>query len=276
MNNSLDSDDMGEDRWLFPEMGELVVATIDRIEPYGAYASLDEYNSLEGLLHISEISSRWVKNIRDHIRERQKTVLKVLRVDPDKKHIDLSLRRVNDRERREKLLEWKHERRGRSLLAMAAQQMNVSPEVAYEKIGLTLENYFGSLYTGFENMALQGKKALVKTKIPTEWADILSNIAKSKLKIPLMKVKGTLDLTCVKPNGVNVLKQAFIKAKKVRKPATSDIRFYVIGAPKYRVEVTAKTYKDAEQLLTKAVDTILDTVKANGGDGKFSRSSSRR
>jgi translation initiation factor 2 subunit 1 len=267
---------MSEDKWLFPETGELVIATIERVEPYGAYASLDEYSNLEGLLHISEISSRWVKNILDHIRERQKTVLKVLRVDPEKKHIDLSLRRVNDRERREKLLEWKHERRGRTLLAMAAQQMNVTPEIAYEKIGILLENYFGSLYAGFASMALQGKKAVAKKKIPSEWADVLSEIAQSKLNIPLMKVNGTLDLTCVKPNGVNVLKKAFTKAKKIRKSATSDIRFYVIGAPKYRVEVTAQTYKDAERLLTKAVDTILDTVKTNGGNGEFTRSSSRR
>jgi translation initiation factor 2 subunit 1 len=267
---------MSEDEWLFPEMGELVVATVERVEPYGAYASLDEYSNLEGLLHISEISSRWVKNIRDHVRERQKTVLKVLRVDPHKKHIDLSLRRVNDRERREKLLEWKHERRGRVLLAMAAQQMNVTPEMAYEEIGILLEDYFGSLYAGFASMALQGKKAVAKKKISSEWADVLSEIAQSKLKIPLMKVNGVLDLTCVKPNGVNILKQAFTKAKKIRKPTTSNIRFYVIGAPKYRVEVTAQTYKDAERLLTKAVDTILDTVKTNGGVGEFSRSSSRR
>ena len=94
--------------WLLPEIGEFVVVTIIRIMPYGAYAALDEYDDVEGLLHISEISSRWVKNIRDHVRERQKVVLKVLRVDSEKRHIDLSLRRVNEREKREKLLDVHH------------------------------------------------------------------------------------------------------------------------------------------------------------------------
>ena len=102
-----------ESEWFLPEAGELVVGTIIRIMPYGAYAALDEYDGAEGLLHISEISSRWVKNIRDHVRERQKAVLKVLRVDREKRHIDLSLRRVNEREKREKLLAWKRELRGR-------------------------------------------------------------------------------------------------------------------------------------------------------------------
>jgi len=53
----------------WPEAGELVVATVERIADYGAYVMLDEYGR-EGLLHISEISSTWVKNIRDFIRRR--------------------------------------------------------------------------------------------------------------------------------------------------------------------------------------------------------------
>ena len=67
----------------WPEVGDLVVATVRRIVDYGAYVHLDEYGK-EGLLHISEISSSWVRNIRDHVREGQKVVLKVLRVNPEK------------------------------------------------------------------------------------------------------------------------------------------------------------------------------------------------
>ena len=120
------------------------------------------------------------------------------------------------------------------------------------------------------SLSIEAERLKEEIRVLGNFDDIIGN------SIPLMKVKGTLNLTCVKPNGVTVLKKAFTKAKKIRKPATSDIRFYVIGAPKYRVEVTAQTYKDAERLLTKAVDTILDTVKTNGGDGEFSRTSSRR
>ena len=87
----------------FPEVGDLVIATIDRITEYGAYVTLDEYGK-EGFLHISEISSSWIRNIKDYIREGQKTVLKVLRVNIERDQIDLSLRRVSKRERIEKLL----------------------------------------------------------------------------------------------------------------------------------------------------------------------------
>jgi len=260
---------------LLPEVGEFVVATIIRIMPYGVYASLDEYDGVEGLLHISEISSRWVKNIRDHVRERQKVVLKVLRVDSDKRHIDLSLRRVNEREKREKLLEWKRERRGRALFNMAAETLGVTPEEAFETVGSILEDQFGTLYDAFEAAAVNREKPLLKAKIPPDWVKVVSDLAESKVRIPLMKVKGTMELTCSKPNGVTVLRDAFTKAKKVRKPENADVKIYVTGAPKYRVEVSAKNYKEAEKLLEKVVNTTLATVKASGGVGKFTRVTAR-
>src|SRR4030067_3723450 len=93
----------------WPEPGDLVLTSVQRITDYGAYVTLDEYEK-EGLLHVSEGSSGWVRNIREFVREGQKTVLKVLRVDPEKRHVDLSLRRVSRRERREKLLASKMEK----------------------------------------------------------------------------------------------------------------------------------------------------------------------
>jgi translation initiation factor 2 subunit 1 len=66
----------------WPEAGDLVIATIETVTDYGAYAKLDEYDK-KGLLHVSEIASSWIRNIRDYVREGQKLVLKVLRVDTE-------------------------------------------------------------------------------------------------------------------------------------------------------------------------------------------------
>jgi len=155
---------------------------------------------------------------------------------------------------------------------MTAEKLGVTPEEAYETVGSILEDQFGSLYDSFEAAAVKGEKPLIKAKIPPDWVKAIYDLAESKVRIPLMKVKGTLELTCSKPNGVTVLRDAFRKAKTVRKPENADVKIYVTGTPKYRVEVSAENYKEAEKLLEKVVNTALVTVKASGGAGKFTRS----
>jgi len=101
---------MAERKPEWPEVGDLVIATIETVTDYGAYAKLDEF-SRRGLLHVSEISSARIRNVRDFVRENQKMVLKVLHVDVEKGHINLSLRRVTKRERIEKIKSWKKDRK---------------------------------------------------------------------------------------------------------------------------------------------------------------------
>ena len=93
----------------WPEEGDLVVCTVQHVKDFVAFVSLDEYNGREGLIPISEIATGWIKYIRDHIREGQKVVCKVLNVDTSRGHIDLSLKDVNEHQRRETIREWKNE-----------------------------------------------------------------------------------------------------------------------------------------------------------------------
>ena len=40
-----------------PEIGEIVIATITKVSDHGAYVTLDEYNGIQGFLHVSETVS---------------------------------------------------------------------------------------------------------------------------------------------------------------------------------------------------------------------------
>jgi len=256
------------DEW--PEVGELVVASINKIMDYGVYVMLDEYGK-EGFLHISEISSSWVKNIRDFVREGEKVVLKVLRVDPEKGHIDLSLRRVTKREKREKMLLWKQNKKAESLMRSASQRLKIPLKDLYEKVWIPLEETYGSVYEGLERAAREGVEPLQEIGLSKELAEALTEIAKEKIKITSVKVKGILNVTCTKPDGVLRIKRALTKAEKIRVPSGSNIRIYVVSPPKYRVDVTAKDYKTANAILQRVVQTAVQDIKKAGGEGTFER-----
>jgi translation initiation factor 2 subunit 1 len=254
----------------WPDVGDLVVATVIRITDYGAYVELDEYGK-EGLLHISEVSSSWVRNIRNFVREGQKVVLKVLRVDVEKKQVDLSLRRVTKREKKEKILSWKKDRKAESLLRSASEKLKIPLKEVYEKAGALIEKEFGGLHEGLEKTAKEGAGVLLKLGVPKDIALALEEIAKEKIRIPTVNIKGILELQCTKPNGATLIKEVLLSAQKIGESEGAKVRIYVVAPPRYRIVVSAEDYKGAESVLKKATETALENIAKIGGKGSFKR-----
>jgi translation initiation factor 2 subunit 1 len=236
---------------------------------YGAYAKLDEYHR-RGFLHISEISSARIRNVRDFVRENQKMVLKVLRVDVEKGHIDLSLRRVTKRERIEKIKAWKKDRKGEALLHAVAEKVGLSGDEVYQKAGILLEQKYG-LYEGFERAVKEGVDAMSKLGIPENLARTIVQVAEERIKIKMVKVRGVLEVRCMKPNGVRCIQDAFLGAKKSLKAKDAKIEFAVIAAPRYSVEVSAESWKRAEELIEKVGQGVVENIVHAGGHGEFKR-----
>ncbi len=194
-----------------------------------------------------------------------------MRVSPEKQHIDLSLRRVTKRERRERILLWKRARRAESLLRTAANRLGMTFEEIYEAAGVPIEEKFDELYEALERAAREGEEVLVECGVPEDLAKVIAEVAKEKIGVSLVKVKGVLNLTCLKPDGVLRIKDALIKSKKIKKPRGTGINIYVTAAPRYSIVITAGDYKTAESVLKKAVETALTAIKRSGGEGSFSR-----
>ena len=260
---------MSEHKPEWPEYGDLVIATIETVMDYGVYAKLDEYNR-RGFLHISEISSSRIRNIRDFVRENQKVVLKVLRVTIEKGHIDLSLRRVTKRERIEKNKAYKKDRKGEALLHTIAEKVGLPIHEVYQKAGVILEEKYG-LYEGFEKVAKEGVEVLTKLNIPEDIAKVIAQVAEERIKIKMVQVRGVLDVRCMKPNGVKFIRDAFIDAKKSQEVKDAKIEFYVISAPRYSVAVSADNWKSAEDLLEKVSESVIANITTAGGHGSFKR-----
>ena len=241
---------LGRPEW--PTVGDLVVATIKRIVGYGAYVNLDEYGK-EGLLHISEISSRWVRNIRNHVREGQKAVLQVLRVDESRGQIDLSLRRVSKDEHRKKIEDWKKTRKAETLLKSAASTLKISEKEIYEKASSKLIERYGGLYPGLEEATKRGAEALTEAGVPKRIAKVLEKTAREKIVLKSVTIHGVLEITSMDARGVEAVRSTLLDTKKVAEANEAEAAIYTLGAPKYRIEVTAEDYKKAEAALEKII-----------------------
>ncbi len=255
----------------FPDVNDYVVCTITKVYPYGAFAKLDEYQGKEGYIHISEVASTWIKNIRDFVREGQKTVAKVMAVDRKKGHIDLSLRRVSESAKKKKLQEWKRAQKAEKLLEMVAKKLGKTLEDAYKEVGFPLEEEYGEIYAALEEISLVGEEALKGIDIPKEWIPELVKVAKENVTIPLVEITGYIDLRCPKPDGVEAIREALIKAREHGTNEEVKLDIIYVGSPRYRIKVVAPEYKIAEEALRKAAKKAIEIVESYGGSGEFYR-----
>ncbi|KAG7132229.1 Eukaryotic translation initiation factor 2 subunit alpha like protein [Verticillium longisporum] len=79
----------------YPEIDEFVMVNVKQIAEMGAYVKLLEYDNIDGMILLSELSRRRIRSIQKLIRVGRNEVVVVLRVDKEKGYIDLSKRRVN-------------------------------------------------------------------------------------------------------------------------------------------------------------------------------------
>ena len=98
---------MSAEQQELPEIGEIVIATITKISDHGAYVTLDEYEKIQGFLHVSEIAPGWVRKVNKYVKEGEKKVLLVKKVGKVRKEIDLSLKQISKDQRKKKLLDVK-------------------------------------------------------------------------------------------------------------------------------------------------------------------------
>ncbi|HJV32309.1 MAG TPA: S1 domain-containing post-transcriptional regulator GSP13 [Bacillales bacterium] len=76
------------------ETGSIILGKVTGIQPYGAFVALDD--KTQGLVHISEITHGYVKDINDHLKVGDEVKVKVLSVDEEANKIGLSIRATEE------------------------------------------------------------------------------------------------------------------------------------------------------------------------------------
>ncbi|MEM3051207.1 MAG: translation initiation factor IF-2 subunit alpha, partial [Candidatus Bathyarchaeia archaeon] len=123
----------------------------------------------------------------------------------------------------------------------------------------------------FEKTITEGPEVLMKIGVPENFARAFAEVAEERIHVKMVKVKGVLEVRCMKPNGVKIIKNAFLNALKTEKVKGASVNFFVIAAPKYAIEVMAENYKRAEEILQKVAQNIVSNIVKAGGQGVFRR-----
>jgi translation initiation factor 2 subunit 1 len=260
---------MVSDSQELPEIGEIVIATITKISDHGAYVTLDEYNKIQGFLHVSEIAPGWVRKVNKYVREGEKKVLLVKTVERGRKEIDLSLKQISKDQRKKKLRDVKRFEKEQGILKNIEEKSELTTKQIEELEDKFLAKY-DSVYDAMLNIAIKGSAEINDLKLQKKVMTVIEDIC-AKMKLPSVELRGILEISNNKSNGVELIKKTLTEAEKFE---DAKIEITYLGAPKYRLSLVAQDFKTAEKSLKPILEKIEKNVKKQNGVYNFTREES--
>ena len=255
-----------------PEQGEIIIATVTKIMDHGAYVSLDEYDGIQGFLHISEIAPGWIRSVNKFVKEGEKKVLLVKKISRERKDIDLSLKQVSNDQKKKKLLEVKRFEKGSTLLQSVKDKAKLSDKEG-EELEESIYSKYDSIYDCFIDIARKGNSVIKDLKLSKKVLSAIEGVS-TKIKLPSVEIRGILELTSNRPDGVEVIKKILLDSVKRETDINAVITY--LGAPKYRLRVTAQDFKSAEKSLKPILSKIQQSIEKKKGTFKFIREESKK
>ncbi|PIN73066.1 hypothetical protein COV20_06190 [Candidatus Woesearchaeota archaeon CG10_big_fil_rev_8_21_14_0_10_45_16] len=253
----------------YPEEDEIVLCKVSKIYPNSVFVDLLEYERKSGIVHISEVSPGRIRNLRDFVSDGRQIVCKVLRVDKEKGHIDLSLRRVNSNQRREKLDEIKQELKAEQLIKNLATKLKKPAEKLYQEISDVIFKEYSHIFLCFKDI-VDSKVDLQKLGLKKPLADEITEAVIEKFKPKKIVIEGEVQLQTYDSSGVEKIKKVLQSIEKV----SDTITLAYLGAGRFMLRIEDFDYKPAEKTL-KDVQKVLEKFSDKQSTASFNRKDGR-
>lgn len=282
----------------YPEIESLVMVNVRTIADMGAYVSLLEYNNIEGLILLSELSRRRIRSINKLIRVGRNEVAMVLRVDKEKGYIDLSKRRVSPEDVAACEDRFNKAKAVHGVLRHLAERRKYRLEELYERIAWPLYKRYGHAFDAFkialaeeqqhqlsqqtttttasEEEAEKGKdEEMTKEEddddpfasldVPSDIIDELKLYIRRRLAPQPIKIRADIEVSCFTYDGIDAIREALFAGIAVGGTENSSIKIRLIAPPIYVLSTMTLEKEMGIALLQRAIDVIMTKINEKGG-----------
>lgn len=249
----------------YPETDEVVVVNVTEIGEMGAYVTLLEYNNIEGMILLSELSRKRIRSINKLVRINRNEVVMVLRVDKEKGYIDLSKRRVAPEEVTKCEDRFNKAKAVHSVLRHVADQHNRTLESLYQSVGWPLYKKYGHAYDAFK-LALTESEEDIFQGIPVDediQRDLVSYV-KRRLAPQPVRIRADIEVTCFSYEGIDAIREALGEGENAGDNA-SPVQIKLIAPPMYVMSTVTLDKEQGLETLHNAIERVSTSIRAKGG-----------
>ncbi len=250
----------------FPEEGEIILCTVTRVHYNSVFVQIEEYGK-QGMIHISEVSPGRIRNLNDYVKVGKSVYCKVLRINEERGHIDLSLRRVSESQKRAKADQLKQEQKAEKIIEIVANELKIPLEKLYDDLAPKLLEKYDSIYAPLEAVVEENLDLKNTFGFETKVAELLEKSVRTRIKPKEVEIKGEFTLRSYAPDGLEQVKSLLLSVEGLSK----KIELHFLGGGKYALRIKTKEYKEAEDVLKNATD-ILEAAVSSDVEYEFKRS----
>lgn len=251
----------------YPEVESVVVVNVRNVAEMGAYVSLLEYDNIEGMILLSELSRRRIRSIHKLIRVNRNEVVMVLRVDKEKGYIDLSKRRVSPEDVQACEERFNKAKAVHGVLRHVAERRKFFLEELYERIGWPLYRKYGHAYDAFKLAISEDKNAgdpFEDLEIPDDLKEEIKTYILRRLAPQPIKIRSDVEVSCFTYEGIDAIREALFAGMALG-TETNPIKIKLIAPPIYVLSTTTLEKEVGIGLLNQAIEVIKEKVTAKGG-----------
>lgn len=250
----------------YPEVDEVVMVTVQQIAEMGAYVKLLEYDDVEGMVLLSELSRRRIRSIQKLIRVGRNEVVVVLRVDKEKGYIDLSKRRVSAEEIVQCEERYNKSKAVHSILRRCAEKFNIPLENLYKDVAWPLAREYGHAFDAFR-ISITNPSIFDSEEVTLPAAEVMEELKANinrRLTPQAIKCRADVDVSCFGYEGIDAIKQA-LAAGEALSDEQNQIKAKLVAAPRYVLTAQSLDKKVGVELLNKAIQVITDIITKYDG-----------
>ena len=187
-----------------------------------------------------------------------------MRIHKHKGYIDLTLRRVNIKEKKEKTNAIKLEQKAETIIQLVAKKHKVAPKQLYVKLsGKILENY-EYIHHLFEDV-IDGAEKLEKY-VDSAYIDDITELILQRFKPQIVQLTGTITMQSYAYDGITIIKDAINSIGKVE-----DVSITYLGGSRYRLIAKGEDYKSVEPIFKDCLNKVVSYMKEHGGEAEYQK-----
>lgn len=241
-----------------PKESEIVLCTVTRVQSHSVFVKLDLYDNKSAMLHISEVSPGRIRNLREYVQEGKVIVCKVLSVNQQRGHIDVSLRRVTEMQRQGLLNSYKQEQKAEKLLQNFCTEKKKDFTATYNELVKVIGEQFEFIHQAFNQYAL-GEYAFPASGMPQADHTAFLAYLKTKIKPPQVEITGKFKIISYANNGAEIIRDTLVKA--VESTDKKQLSLTYGGGGYYNVRIVSEDFKSAEKVLREITEVIEPVFK---------------